>query len=273
MRLLSRVIKKSDLHLTEPRLLSIETTGEVDLNTSNKESSQTNSILLNSNEDINELRTETDKIIMETEQMVLDLLNKARGEARETLNVAQDEAELIRSKALEEAHEITEQARQSGYEEGLRQAQEAIEADRQLALIQSQEIIQEANRIKMAMFESSESDMVRLSLAIAKRIIATELQTNPDIIVNILREALTYLNQPDNITLFVNPTDIDTILDAVENINLLDGQNDLHTEVKADGQILPGGLKIESESGSVDARIETRVASIENAVQEVLTDE
>ncbi|MDD3853199.1 MAG: FliH/SctL family protein [Syntrophomonadaceae bacterium] len=270
---MSRVIKKSDLHLTEPRLLSIETTGEVDLNTSNKESSQTNSILLNSNEDINELRTETDKIIMETEQMVLDLLNKARGEARETLNVAQDEAELIRSKALEEAHEITEQARQSGYEEGLRQAQEAIEADRQLALIQSQEIIQEANRIKMAMFESSESDMVRLSLAIAKRIIATELQTNPDIIVNILREALTYLNQPDNITLFVNPTDIDTILDAVENINLLDGQNDLHIEVKADGQILPGGLKIESESGSVDARIETRVASIENAVQEVLTDE
>jgi flagellar assembly protein FliH len=271
MRLLSKVIKKSDLYLTEPRLLSMETTGEVDLNTSNKESS--NKILLNSNEDINELKSETDKIIMETEQMVLDLLNKASGDARETLNIAQDEAEVIRSKALEEAREITEQARQSGYEEGLRQAQEAIEADRQLALIQSQEILQEANRIKMAMFESSESDMVRLSLAIAKRVIATELQTNPDIIINILREALTYLNQPDKITLFVNPADIDNILDAVENINLLDGQNDLHTEVKPDDQILSGGLRIESEFGSVDARIETRIASIENAIQEVLTDE
>lgn len=273
MRLLSKVIKKSDLHLTEPRLLSVETTGEVDLNTSDKESSRTNKILLNSNEDINELRTETDKIIMETEQMVLDLLNKASNEARETLNIAQDEADLIRSKALEEAREINEQARQLGYEEGLRQAQEAIEADRQLALIQRQEILQEANRIKMAMFESCESDMVRLSLAIAKRVIATELQTNPDIVVNILREALTYLNQPDKITLFVNPTDIDTILDAVININLLDGQNDLQTEVKPDSQILSGGLKIESEFGSVDARIETRIASIENAIQEVLTDE
>ncbi len=273
MRLLSRVIKKSDLHLTEPRLLSIETTGEVDLNTSNKESSQTNSILLNSNEDINELRTETDKIIMETEQMVLDLLNKARGEARETLNVAQDEAELIRSKALEEAHEITEQARQSGYEEGLRQAQEAIEADRQLALIQSQEIIQEANRIKMAMFESSESDMVRLSLAIAKRVIATELKTNPDIVANILSEALTYLDQPDNLTLYLNPDDIETVLDALENSNVFNGKNNLHTEVQPDNRISPRGLRIESDSGSVDARMETRITNIENAIQDVLTDE
>lgn len=273
MRSLSRVIKKSDLHLIEPRLLSVETTGEVDLNTSIKQSGQNNIILFNSNEDINELRTETDNIIMETEQMVMDLLNQARSEARETINVAQDEAELIRSKALEEAHEITDRARQSGYEEGLRQAQEAIEADRQLAMIQGQEILQEANRIKMTMFESSEADMVRLSLAIAKRVVATELQTNPDIIVNILREALAYLNQPDNITLFVNPVDIDTILDAVENVNLLDGQNNLQSEVKPDDQILSGGLKIESDSGSVDARIETRMASIENAIQEVLTDE
>jgi len=273
MRLLSRVIKKSNLHLTEPRLLSVETAGDVDLNPSNKDSKQIQKNLLNPNDDINELKSETDKIIMETEQMVLDLLHQARSEARETLDAAQDEAELIRSKALEEAREITEQARQSGYEEGLRQAQEAIEADRQLAILQSQEILLEANRMKMAMFESSESDMVRLSLAIAKRVIATELKTNPDIVANILSEALTYLDQPDNLTLYLNPDDIETVLDALENTNVFNGKNNLHTEVQPDNRISPRGLRIESDSGSVDARMETRITNIENAIQDVLTDE
>ncbi|NLT21001.1 MAG: hypothetical protein GXY16_08395 [Syntrophomonadaceae bacterium] len=127
--------------------------------------------------------------------------------------------------------------------------------------------------MKMAMFESSESDMVRLSLAIAKRVIATELKTNPDIVANILSEALTYLDQPDNLTLYLNPDDIETVLDALENTNVFNGKNNLHTEVQPDNRISPRGLRIESDSGSVDARMETRITNIENAIQDVLTDE
>jgi flagellar assembly protein FliH len=38
-------------------------------------------------------------------------------------------------------------------------------------------------------------------------------------------------------------------------------------------EFLPGGCILESDAGSVDARVETRIENVEKAVQEVMADE
>ena len=52
-------------------------------------------------DELKELKAESEKIIKETEQMVLELLEKAQFEAREIIINAQEEADVIRSQVYE----------------------------------------------------------------------------------------------------------------------------------------------------------------------------
>lgn len=225
-------------------------------------------------EELEQLKADSQKIISETETMVLDLLEKARDEARSIIAAAQDEAEVMRTQAFNEAKELRSTNERRGYEEGLKKAQEDIEADRLAAFQQSQELLEEARQLKIQMMKSCESDMMRLVIAIAKKVIASELTTNPYFIVNVLREAIDFLDHPDNITVYVNPQDLERILTIAQSSTFSEiGSNDVNLDFRADNRISPGGCSLESQGGSVDTRIETRINGVEQALREVSGDE
>jgi flagellar biosynthesis/type III secretory pathway protein FliH len=225
-------------------------------------------------QELERVKKESSSILAETEQMVMELLQKARDESRGIISNAQEEAEAIKAQAAEEAVQIRQRTLQEAYEEGLRKAHEEIEADRQLAIQQSKEILEEARQTKIRLFRSSETDMVRLVIAIAKKIIAGELQTNPDLIVNVVQEAIDYLDRPENVTVYVNPRDMESVLEEMNKGGLTDiGTNAMKLELKSDDRISAGGCLLESDAGSVDAQLEIRTASVLNAVQEVTADE
>lgn len=225
-------------------------------------------------EELEQLRIESQKVLDETEAMVLDLLQKARDEARAIIADAQEEADLIRSQSESEAAELKEANQKQGYAEGLRKAEEDIEADRLAAFQQSQELLEEARQLKIQMMRSAEPDMVRLIMAIAKKVIASELTTNPYFIVNVLREAIDFLDHPDNITVYVNPQDLERILTITQSDSFFDiGSSDVHLDFRADNRISPGGCSLESPGGSVDTRLETRISGVEQALREVSGDE
>jgi len=225
-------------------------------------------------EELEQLKIESKKVLDETEAMVMDLLQKARDEARAIIANAQEEADLIRSQAETEAMELKASNQKKGYEEGLKKAEEDIEADRLAAFQQSQELLEEARQLKIQMMRSSESDMMRLIMAIAKKVIASELTTNPYFIVNVLREAIDFLDHPDNITVYVNPQDLERILTITQSDSFFDiGSSDVNLDFRADNRISPGGCSLDSQGGSVDTRLETRISGVEQALREVSGDE
>lgn len=225
-------------------------------------------------QELEQLKIESQKVLDETEAMVLDLLQKARDEARAIIANAQEQADLIRSQAETEAVELKASNQKQGYEEGLKKAEEDIEEDRQAAFQQSQELLEEARQLKIQMMRSSESDMMRLVMAIAKKVIASELTTNPYFIVNVLREAIDFLDHPDNITVYVNPQDLERILAITQSDSFFEiGTADVNLDFRADNRISPGGCSLESQGGSVDTRLETRISGVEQALWEVSGDE
>lgn len=269
MRSLSRVIKGTDLQISSPRLIQLADIVEL----KRQQEVEFKHLDLTDNQAVQEIRDETERIIAETEQMVMDLLNRARTESHEILGAASDEADLVRSRALEDAAELKKQAYQEGYEEGLKQAADAMQEQQQQAAQEVQALLHEARETKRRMFKSCEADMLKLSLAVAKRVISTELAANPQIVAGILQEALAYVDQPENVTLYVNQQDVEQVLMLMETNILSDiGSNEV-IEVQVDNRITPGGLRLESEAGSVDARLETRVSNVERAFQDVLLDE
>lgn len=269
MKLLSRVIKGTDLQMASPRLIQLADIVEL----KRQQEVEFKRLDLTNNQAVQEIRDETERIIAETEQMVIDLLNRARSESYEILGTASDEADLLRSRALEEAAELKKQAYQEGYEEGLKQAAEAMQEQQQQTAQEVQALLDEAQETKRRMFKSCEADMLKLCLAVAKRVISIELATNPQIVAGILQEALAYVDQPENVTLYVNQQDVEQVLMLMENKKLSDIGSKEALEVQADNRITPSGLRLESEAGSVDARIETRISNVERAFQDVLMDE
>lgn len=274
---MSRVIKNSDMLLSPPIIIdSLEyaetpgTGGDEIILPDNSDSQ----LLDPEKQNLDKVKQESQDILKETEQMVLDLLQKARDEARDIISNARAEAEVVRLQASEEIVQSRQKAEKEAYAEGLKRAHEEIEADRQLAMQQGQAILEEARQSKLKVFRSSETDMVRLVMAITKKVIATELKTNPAIIISVLQEAIDYLDKPENIMVYVNPQDIDTVLEVKDSGNLTDiGSNNTKLDIKSDERVSMGGCLLESDAGSVDAQLETRIASVENAIQEVVADE
>lgn len=289
MRLLSKIIKRSELLISQPKIIDLSTmyelekikreslasleniaveenTGELDAEVDDR--------IEKERQELERLKLESEKILNETEHMVMELLQKVRDEAKTIISNAHEEAEVVREKVYEEAAKIRETSHKEGYENGLKNAQEEIEADRMLAIEQSQKLLEEARQTKLNMMKASESDMVRLAMAVAKKVIGGELTTNPNIIVNVLREALGFLDQPGNVTVYVNPQDVERIFKVMETESFTDiGSNDMQINIYADDRITAGGCMLESDAGSADSRLETRIANMEKAVQEVTTDE
>ncbi len=275
---MSRVIKNTEMSISPPIVIDLFELTAIEAYGGNETALVTDdngmSRLDMEQQELERVKKESSSILAETEQMVMELLQKARDESRGIISNAQEEAEAIKAQAAEEAVQIRQRTLQEAYEEGLRKAHEEIEADRQLAIQQSKEILEEARQTKIKLFRSSETDMVRLVIAITKKIIAGELQTNPDLIVNVVQEAIDYLDRPENVTVYVNPRDMESVLEEMNKGGLTDiGTNAMKLELKSDDRISAGGCLLESDAGSVDAQLEIRTASVLNAVQEVTADE
>lgn len=274
MRSLSKVIKYTELKLKEPRLIQSFSTPDEQLDNLAAASLLEENIALaeddaisREQENLEDLKLEGEKILAETEQIVMDLLEKARSEARGIIQDAQEEADHIRAEVYEEAKTIRETARDEGYEEGLTKARQDMEEDLQAALLHKEEILEEARREKIEIIQSTENDIVRLVMAIAKKVIASELIIQPQSIVNIVREAINHLDNPENIRVYLNPEDLQLVLDALEFEELTEvGNQALHMQARSDRRIQSGGCLVESSAGSVDACLETRMKKVEESI-------
>jgi flagellar assembly protein FliH len=214
-----------------------------------------------------------DDMVQEGEKTVRDLLEQARREADSLIEKAREEAEKLLEEARNECGRIGDEARTDGYDQGLKNAQKEIEEDRQFAMEQCNEMLAEAQRNKQKIIESSMADMTRLSILIAKKILATEIKTNPAVIVNVIREAVSYLDSPEVLKVFLSPEDIEGVHAQIADADLNDTKFYSPTvELHRNKNITSGGCIVESDVGSIDAQLETRIDNVEKAIWEAAID-
>lgn len=269
---MSRIIKNTELVFVHPRIIEVnQNLEELIIATELEELNQQEE--LQQQEHLEKLKEESKQILAETEKIMVELLEKARVEARDIINSAQEDADYIRSQVLEESKTIREKANNQGYADGLKKSQQDIEADRQMAMDQSKQILEGARRTKIEILNSLETEMVRMVLAIAKKVIAADLMIQPEAIVEIIRQAIANLDDPENLRVYVNPADISLITDAIDWGGLTEiGSRDIAVDLKGDLRISRGGSVIESTGGSVDARLETRMETVEKAFLDVVNE-
>jgi type III secretion protein L len=172
-------------------------------------------------------------------------------QAHEILEKAKEDAISFRKELEEEAAALKEKAKEEGFQKGLEQFNEKLAwFDREL----------KALRIEL------QNQVLPIALKAARKIVASELKTHPEVIVDIVIQALTPVLQSRQITILVNKADREAleaakphlkgILEQVESFSVLD---------RAD--ISPGGCIIETEGGIINATIENQWRALEAAFE------
>ncbi|HEX2579466.1 MAG TPA: HrpE/YscL family type III secretion apparatus protein [Rhabdochlamydiaceae bacterium] len=175
-------------------------------------------------------------------------------EASEVLEKARQNAEEYRAQTEAECQELREIAKIEGYQEGLEQLNANIIG-----------LDQEKKRLRHEMNKL----ILPLALKAAKKIVAKELETKPETIVDIVLQALSPVLQNHQITIWVNKADKD-ILETEKNRLKEKLEQVQSLSIKERDDVTQGGCIIETESGIINANIDNQWRAIESAFDKYL---
>lgn len=180
----------------------------------------------------------------------------AREQAREVIAAAEERAQRIRDEAhrvLEQAKTDREAAIKKGYAEG-----------ESKGLVQVTEKLIHLEGLRERFYETAEPEIVKLVLVIAEKVIGRIAAENPDLIRSVVRQALEHA-LGDRITVSINPEDYRSLMSGEHEFrDLIDRTRRLL--FREDETVAKGGCVVETEVGTIDARLETQLEAIRKAL-------
>jgi flagellar assembly protein FliH len=158
-----------------------------------------------------------------------------------------------------------EQARKSGFDQGLKQGRHEAAAEMESALDRLAGTIRDLAQVKRKVRSEAETELVRLSLAIARRILHRELTADPQSLRGVVYAALQQLQNREITRIRVFPAAVPAVRAALERNGGLSA-----IEIVPDGMLQPGGLLFETALGELDASVDTQLQEIERGFADKL---
>lgn len=167
-----------------------------------------------------------------------------------------------RLRELEQQIPVREQqARQAGRREG----EAAAAAQWEPALERLARTAAELAGLRGRLRREAEEDVVRLSMAVARRILRRELTVDPEALLGLVKAALERIDQRELHRLRVRPEDAARVSAFLERIG-----SPQRIEVVADNTLERGGVVLETERGGLDASVETQLEEIQRGFSDLL---
>ena len=193
-----------------------------------------------------------------------------RGQAGDYLDSVRQEA----AKIVQEAHRQAEQIRRQADAAGRKAAEGAIErlldekvTKRMETLLPAlDQLVAQINDAKGELLGGWERSALKVTTAIAERIIRRELSRQPQIKLDLIAEALRLATGSSEMSLHVNPTDYEQLGPQIERLAKTMCQL-APTDIVADAEISAGGCRVKTRCGAVDHRIEVQIERIEQELE------
>ena len=131
-------------------------------------------------------------------------------------------------------------------------------------------IVSTAVDIRDDIIKSSEKMMTEMILMISRKVIKDEIVERREVVINNIKEAIKRVKDRDRIDIRVNFADLDmTTAHKDELIKMMESLKKVN--VYEDSRVDRGGCIIETDVGSIDARISTQLDSMEEAIRNTNT--
>jgi flagellar assembly protein FliH len=179
------------------------------------------------------------------------------GGGQETSSSIDTQLSALAAEAERKMAEAFDRGRREGRAEGERAA--IAQLDPVFARLSRS--IAEIASAGVALRREAEEDVVKLSVAIARRILHRELSLDPDAVLGLVKVALGRVDAQEVHRVRANPEDAPKIAAELDSLSLVE-----KIEVLADSTLERGSLLFETKRGTFDASLTTQLAEIERGL-------
>ena len=157
----------------------------------------------------------------------------------------------------EELQRLLQDSCDRGFADGRREAEESFGG---VCRTFSEAIIA-VNGLRERIIRECEDDLLRLSILVAKQIIRQEISQDRKILAQFVTEATAGIADQNDIVICFNPEDCHLVT-ANRHLYLAGISDKVQITIKPDDTVSVGGCVVETQTGLVDARVETQLAEI-----------
>ncbi|MBC8079120.1 MAG: flagellar assembly protein FliH [Gorillibacterium sp.] len=223
--------------------------------------------------ELKRLQSLKDQILLDAEEFAEAHIRQALDEAERIK--AETEVEIAgwwnkqRQADEEETTHAREHGYQIGYREGIIKADEDVRTEYTAMIAEASTVLEHAYLVKEEIIREAEPFLIEVSTGIAEKVISHQLTIEPDWIIELAREILTRKREKGLVTLCVAPKHFAYFQDARSELQLVvDSQAEL--QILPDSMVSDHGCVMRTEFGSVDARIDTQLKEIKQALQSLI---
>lgn len=160
---------------------------------------------------------------------------------------------------VRELAELEQQAREEGYAAGHAEGMAAAQQQLRQRLAELDALYDAAARPLQQLDEQTGQELAQLAMVVARRVIAHELELSPALVIQAVRQAATALPAATReLRVHLHPADLALLRES--------GAAETHWQLLADAALARGDCRLESERSRLDARVETRLAAMIDAV-------
>lgn len=219
-----------------------------------------------------------------------EIIEKARQEASSDMQLQMENAQALKADSEEKAQQIISEAeerastliaeaesqkirieqearetgRTAGHEEGFKSGYEEVERLVSRLHLMIEKIMEKREEI----LEDTERQIVDLVLLMTRKVVKVLSENDREVLKENVLEALRRVKNRGDVILHVNTTDIKLASDdmaafiaAIEKVE--------HITVVEDSSVDQGGCLVETDFGSIDARIASQLAELEQKILEI----
>lgn len=193
-------------------------------------------------------------------------LEKARQDAEQIIERSKMEVERMVKEAEMRVAEIEHEAYQKGYDAGREVGFKKGQSEVRRLIDRLGMIVGQAIDVREEIIAASEKQMVDMILMVARKVIKDEVVERKEVVLNNIREALRRIKDRDRVNIRVNFADLElTTAHKDELIKMMESLRKVN--IYEDSRVDRGGCIIETDVGSIDARISTQLKEIEEAIR------
>jgi flagellar assembly protein FliH len=160
--------------------------------------------------------------------------------------------------------ERAKQQYEAGRRDGMAAGQQAAAAAVQPVLDNLAASLSDLASVRARLRAQAEADVVKLAIAIARRVLRREIGVDPEALGALVRHAIERVNTRDLARVRTHPDH------AAALRQILDARRAAGVAIESDASLPPGSVLFETAMGTLDASVDTQVAEIERGLADRL---
>jgi flagellar assembly protein FliH len=185
------------------------------------------------------------------------LVEDAARNAEQLLADAHSRARSLVEDAAARADTIAQEARKRGHDEGFQAGRDAADREMNDMLVTMRGLLEMGRAERHKLIEDAEPELVRLALGIAERVLHQQIALDRGVVIEMAKVAIARLIERDTVTVRVNPADLERMREHRDELIAIGDIRNLR--VVEDQRVGRGGVVVDTEAGTIDARIATQL--------------